>query len=72
MQTRFAFIKKSNFWGGLDNNKSSDTFAAGWYRWTRGGLLGWDVPRLSSMVGKPPNSSVVENELDTSPATGTW
>ena len=46
------------------------TFAAGWFRWTRGGLFGWDVPRLSSMVGKPPSANVVENELNTS--IGQW
>jgi hypothetical protein len=72
MLQRFSFTRFADAWGGLDNNKTQDTFAAGWYRWTRGGLLGWDVPRLSSMAGKPPSSSVVENELDTSPATGTW
>ncbi|HEX8876272.1 MAG TPA: hypothetical protein VF777_05950 [Phycisphaerales bacterium] len=72
MLLRFSFTRFADAWGGLDNNKPSDTLAAGWYRWTRGGLLGWDVPRLSSMVGKPPSTSVVENELDTGPATGSW
>lgn len=70
MQTRFSFTKFADFWGGLDNNAQAATFAAGWYRWTRGGLLGWDVPRLSSMVGKPPSANVVENELNTS--SGAW
>lgn len=70
MLTRFSFTKFADFWGGLDNNAPSANFAAGWYRWTRGGLLGWDVPRLSSMVGKPPSNSVVENELDT--RSGQW
>lgn len=70
MLTRFSFTKFADFWGGLDNNAQSATFAAGWYRWTRGGLLGWDVPRLSSMVGKPPSNTVVENELPTT--VGQW
>lgn len=70
MTWRFTFTRYADLTGGLDNNKASDTFAAGWYRWTRGGLLGWDVPRLSSMVGKPPSANVVENELNTS--VGTW
>lgn len=58
--------------------------AAGWFKYTRGGLMGWDVPRgVSSSPGQKgqraiiqqpgPNqkmSNVIENELDTS--TGTW
>lgn len=72
MLLRFSHTKKADFWGGLDNGVSQAQFQAGWYRWTRGGLYGWDVPRLSSMVGKLPNSNTVENEVDTSPATGAW
>lgn len=72
MTSRFQFWKYANIWGGLDNGVSQANFRAGWYRWTRGGLYGWDVPRLSSMVGKLPNSSIIENEVDTSPATGAW
>jgi len=59
--------------------------AAGWFKYTRGGLLGWDVPRgVSSEKGAAagtqakitspgPNqtmSPVIENELDTS--VGKW
>ncbi|MBY0112855.1 MAG: hypothetical protein K2Y21_08540 [Phycisphaerales bacterium] len=72
MRNRFAFTKFADFWGGVDGGGASARYAAGWYAWTRGGLLGWDVPRLSSMVGRTPVPQVVENELDTSPATGTW
>jgi hypothetical protein len=70
MTRRFTFTRQADWLGGLDNNRTSDTFAAGWYRWTRGGLLGWDVPRLSSMVGRPPSNTVVENEIDT--RSGQW
>jgi hypothetical protein len=70
LRVRLTTTKFADFWGGLDNNARSATFAAGWYRWTRGGLLGWDVPRLSSMVGRPPSNTVVENELDT--RIGQW
>ncbi|MBX3388373.1 MAG: hypothetical protein KF691_02830 [Phycisphaeraceae bacterium] len=72
MTSRFFHSKKADFWGGLDNGASQAQFQAGWYRWTRGGLYGWDVPRLSSTVGKLPSASVVENEVDTSAATGAW
>lgn len=72
MQTRFPLGRLKDYFGGVDGGGRGAVFGAGWYRWTRGGLLGWDVPRLSSMVGKPPNPSVVENELDTGPATGSW
>jgi len=72
MKSRFSFTKRPDFWGVLDNNATQANFTAGWYRLTRGGLYGWDVPRLSSMVGKLPNASTVENEVDTSAATGAW
>lgn len=72
MTTRFAHTKQADVFGKLDGGAASASFAAGWYRWTRGGLQGWDVPRLASMVGKPPNANTVENEVDTSAATGTW
>lgn len=72
MKSRYSFIKQADIWGGLDNNASQASFTAGWYRYTRGGLFGWDVPRLASMVGKLPSATVVENEADTSAATGTW
>lgn len=72
MKRRFSFTKTPDFWGKLDNNASSANFPAGWYRWTRGGLFGWDVPRMSSMRGKLPNANIVENEVDTSAATGAW
>ncbi|MGH7242297.1 MAG: hypothetical protein ACREJD_02630 [Phycisphaerales bacterium] len=72
MKSRFFHTKKADFWGGLDNNATSATFQSGWYRWTRGGLYGWDVPRLSSMVGKLPSATVIENEVDTSSTTGSW
>jgi len=54
--------------------------AAGWFKYTRGGLLGWDVPRGVGQGGKQaqivtpgPNqkmSAIAENELDTS--SGKW
>lgn len=72
MKTRYSFTKQADLWGGLDNNATQASFAAGWYRYTRGGLFGWDVPRLASMVGKLPSASVVENEVNTGPETGTW
>ncbi|HEX8876271.1 MAG TPA: hypothetical protein VF777_05945 [Phycisphaerales bacterium] len=70
MLRRFSHRKVADYLGGLPGGVTSATFPAGWFRWTRGGLLGWDVPRLSSMVGKPPSASVVENELDT--RSGQW
>ena len=72
MKARFSFMKQADIWGGLDNNATQASFTAGWYRSTRGGLFGWDVPRLSSMVGKLPNANIVENEVDTSATTGAW
>ncbi|MGH7242296.1 MAG: hypothetical protein ACREJD_02625 [Phycisphaerales bacterium] len=72
MTTRFAHTKQSDVFGTVDNGAASANFAAGWYRWTRGGLYGWDVPRARAMVGKLPNPSVIENEVDTSAATGEW
>jgi len=72
MTGRFAFTKQADVFGSLYSDAKSANYTAGWYRWTRGGLQGWDVPRLPSMVGKLPSPSVVENEIDTSPATGTW
>jgi len=72
MTSRYSFTVTPDYWGTLDNNAAQASFTAGWYRTTRGGLFGWDVPRLSSMVGKLPNANIVENEVDTSAATGTW
>lgn len=72
MTTRFAHTKLADVFGPLDNGAQSANFAAGWYRWTRGGLFGWDIPRARAMVGKLPSPTVVENEVDTSAATGTW
>lgn len=72
MTTRFAHTKQADVFGALGNGAKSATYSAGWYRWTRGGLYGWDVPRLKSMVGKLPDPNVIENEVDTSAATGTW
>ncbi|MBL8888039.1 MAG: hypothetical protein JNK16_15385 [Phycisphaerales bacterium] len=72
MKSRYSFTKQPDIWGGLDNNASQASFTAGWYRYTRGGLQGWDVPRMNSMVGKLPNATIVESEVDTSAATGTW
>jgi len=72
MNSRYTFTVTPDFWGTLDNNATQASFTAGWYRVTRGGLFGWDVPRLKSMVGKLPSATVVENEVDTSAATGTW
>ncbi|MBS0191287.1 MAG: prepilin-type N-terminal cleavage/methylation domain-containing protein [Phycisphaerales bacterium] len=55
---------------------------AGWYKFTRGGLFGWDVPRAPGPGGKFATLSSggtasqkltgQENELDTSPTTGKW
>lgn len=72
MTSRFAHTKKADVFGTLDNNVAQANFQAGWYRWTRGGLFGWDVPRMSSMVGKPPAPGVVENEVNTNSSTGAW
>ncbi|MBN8598943.1 MAG: hypothetical protein J0L78_14815 [Planctomycetes bacterium] len=72
MTNRFQFTKEADAFGALSNGARSVACKAGWYRWTRGGLFGWDVPRLSSMVGKLPSPGVVENEVNTGPATGTW
>lgn len=72
MKARFSHSKTSDLFGPVDTNVTGATFQAGWYRWTRGGLFGWDVPRMSSMVGKPPSPGVVENEVNTSSSTGAW
>ncbi|MGH7241952.1 MAG: prepilin-type N-terminal cleavage/methylation domain-containing protein [Phycisphaerales bacterium] len=64
---------------GLRNYK----VAAGWFKYTRGGLMGWDVPRgVSSSPGQQGQratitsqgtmTKVVENELDTGINTGVW
>lgn len=51
---------------------------AGWFRYTRGGLLGWDVPRganaprITPATGRFPQNARETNELDTSSTTGTW
>lgn len=70
MGVRFAFTKKADVFGALGNNAASANFSCGWYRWTRGGLYGWDVPRRSDMVGKLPINGLVENELLTT--QGMW
>lgn len=72
MTSRFAFTKGADNFGALSNGVRSVSCKAGWYRWTRGGLYGWDVPRRADMVGKLPSPAVVENEVNTGPATGTW
>lgn len=66
----------------VDKNTGLRTYkvAAGWFKYTRGGLLGWDVPRGVGAGGKQaviitpgPNqkmSPVAENELDTT--SGKW
>jgi hypothetical protein len=51
---------------------------AGWFRYTRGGNLGWDVPRgpvRATITSKPSgeqtlDTKTIENELDTS--VGQW
>ena len=53
---------------------------AGWYKFTRGGLFGWDVPlRPGRQVCHSFEAGTAsqkltgrENELDTSPTTGKW
>lgn len=58
-------------------NVSGVKAPAGWYQYTRGGLMGWDVPRgpvRSKMVagkgGNELDGTTAENELDTT--TGSW
>lgn len=69
MRARLQFSKAADAFGSLDTpSGSAATFRAGWYRWTRGGLIGWDVPRSPNAVGKTPSSTLMESELDT---TGT-
>ncbi|MBS0190075.1 MAG: hypothetical protein U0573_00975 [Phycisphaerales bacterium] len=70
MGTRFAFTKKNDVFGALGNSALTANFTCGWYKWTRGGLLGWDVPRRPDMVGKLPINGRVENELVTT--QGDW
>ncbi len=57
-----------------DNEKRiAYTSAAGWYRYTRGGLLGWDVPRgaVRAKINLSTNKmeQIAENELDTTDST---
>ncbi len=65
MRARLGFSKAADPFGSLDTPGPSAAFRAGWYRWTRGGLFGWDVPRSSATAGKAPSSSLREAELDT-------
>lgn len=65
METRFPISRTADYWGGLDGGKTSQSFVAGWYRWTRGGLFGWDVPRATYRAGKPPERNLKEVELNT-------
>lgn len=68
--TRFMFTKLTDVYGALGTSASSANFTGGWYRWTRGGLLGWDVPRAPNRIGKPAQNGVAENELKTN--VGRW
>lgn len=72
MTRRFPFSKQADAFGTLGNGAQSANYTAGWYRWTRGGHFGWDVPRMPSMVGKLPSSTVIENEVNTASSTGAW
>jgi len=70
MGAKFIFTKKADVFGYLGTTASSATFTGGWHRWTRGGLMGWDVPRAANRIGKPAQTNVVENELPTN--VGRW
>jgi prepilin-type N-terminal cleavage/methylation domain-containing protein len=58
------------------NGNQTYPVAAGWYRYTRGGIFGWDVPRGPNQAqftltgGR--QKGVTENELDTGPGSGKW
>ena len=65
MRQRLNFSKAVDPFGTLDTPGTAASFRAGWYRWTRGGLMGWDVPRSPNTAGKAPSNSVLEAELNT-------
>lgn len=68
MRARYQFQKKPDPYGFMPPGSDSTVFPAGWYKWTRGGLLGWDVPRSPSRNGKSPSQQIVESELNTTGA----
>lgn len=70
MGRKIILTKKSDVFGYLGTSASSVTVTGGWHRWTRGGLMGWDVPRAANRIGKPAQQNVVENELPTN--VGRW
>jgi prepilin-type N-terminal cleavage/methylation domain-containing protein len=92
MTARLTYRKDQQAWdpqlnpvGNIDAASGTRQYgvAAGWYRYTRGGIYGWDVPRGNGPVApyqakiigtglKQSMQAVVENELDTSLSTGAW
>lgn len=68
MTTRFTFFKTPDPFGVVPPEAATTRFPAGWYKWTRGGLLGWDVPRSPSRNGQAPSSQFPEKELNTTAA----
>ncbi|MGH7241951.1 MAG: prepilin-type N-terminal cleavage/methylation domain-containing protein [Phycisphaerales bacterium] len=90
MQQRLQYTKQCQAYDpdisgstGLDKSTGQKQYRvpAGWFRYTRGGLLGWDVPRgvgaggaraLLTKAGTSDQalSQIAENELDTT--TGLW
>jgi len=89
MQLRLQYTKQMqpydpdvSTYTGIDKKTGLKQYrvAAGWFRYTRGGLLGWDVPRgvgangARAVIQSPgPDqtlSAVSENELDTT--VGLW
>ncbi|MBX3389087.1 MAG: prepilin-type N-terminal cleavage/methylation domain-containing protein [Phycisphaeraceae bacterium] len=88
MQLRLQYTKQqqaydpdiSTFTGVNAEGLKQYKVAAGWFRYTRGGLLGWDVPRgvgaggrRATIIKPGPEqslSAIAESELDTT--TGTW
>lgn len=84
MSARLSYVKDRQpydpqLFPSFSNNPEKYKVVAGWYKYTRGGLLGWDIPRgpgpspnsrISALVGKDDSLSLTannpENELDTS------
>lgn len=65
MTARYTFFKTPDPFGVVPPEAATTRFPAGWYKWTRGGLLGWDVPRSPSRNGQVPSSQAPEKELNT-------
>lgn len=63
----------STFTGTDSNGLRQYKVAAGWFKYTRGGLMGWDVPRgVSSVGGLQGRQAVIQNPGPSQKMTNVW